>query len=305
VARSLRLAPAQHRDDLVAYLRDYAAHHSLEVRSGVDVERIARERDAWTIVTSSGAEGVAGVVVATGHSQEPVLPDWAGTDRFTGRLLHSAAYRRASDHAGSRVVVVGAGSSGGEICVDLATAGHDVVWSVRTAPRVFPREAMGVPTTPFAPIGDGLPDRWVDRVAPMIERWIHGARDYLPEPPAPMMQLLARCKEPMTADGIVDLIRDGRVRVVAAVDHLDGDVVLVDGSREPADDVIAATGYRPGLERLVGHLGVLRDGRPRAAEPLPGLHFVGYRVPLTGTLWAIETDARRAARRLGRQLGTG
>lgn len=60
--------------------------------------------------------------------------------------------------------------------------------------------------------------------------------------------------------------------------------------------MIAATGYRSGLEPLVGDLGVLDgDGRPLGLLPLPGLGFVGFRIPLTGTLWAIEHDARRVA----------
>jgi putative flavoprotein involved in K+ transport len=198
------------------------------------------------------------------------------------------------------VLVVGAGSSGGEICVDLAGAGIDVTWAVRTAPRVFPREVLHLPATPFAPLGDALPDRWLDAIAPRLERAIYGRRDYLPEPTEPMMRLLARCKEPMTADGIVGLVRSGRVRVVAAVDELTPTgALLADGTEVDVDDVIAATGYRPGLEPLVGHLGVLDGGgRPTAVVPCHGLGFVGFRIPFTGTLWAIETDARVAARQI-------
>jgi putative flavoprotein involved in K+ transport len=36
-------------------------------------------------------------------------------------------------------------------------------------------------------------------------------------------------------------------------------VLLADGSRVQPDVVIAATGYRRGLEPLVGHLGMLDD----------------------------------------------
>jgi putative flavoprotein involved in K+ transport len=112
-----------------------------------------------------------------------------------------------------------------------------------------------------------------------------------------MMRLLAECKEPMTADGIVELIRAGRVQVVDAVADLDATGArLVDGSHIEADHVIAATGYRTALEPLVGHLGVLDgDGRPTDLVPRPGLAFVGFRIPLTGTLWAIDRDAALAA----------
>ena len=62
--------------------------------------------------------------------------------------------------------------------------------------------------------------------------------------------------------------------------------------------VIAATGYRTGLEPLVGHLGVLDDhGSPRVTggEAAPGLRFVGF-VPRPALLHALGREAQRAAR---------
>jgi putative flavoprotein involved in K+ transport len=291
------------RDALVAYLRRYAEHHRLVVRSGSTVQRIDQDGDGWLLDVDGAPERFDLVVVASGNSAVPSLPDWPGRDVFTGRLLHARDYRRPDDHASRGVLVVGAGSSGGEICVDLARVGIDPVWSVRTAPHVFPREAFGVPSTPFGPPGDVLPAAIVDRVAPRLERAVYGERDYLPEPDESLTRLLGRCKEPMTADGIVELVRSGRVRVVAPVASLTAEgAMLADGSFVPADDVIAATGYRPGLASLVGHLGVLDDdGRPTGLVPRPGLAFVGFRIPLTGTLWAIETDARRVVRELARR----
>ncbi len=287
------------RDDLVDYFERYAAHHRLECVLGEDgsVDRVDPDGGGWTVVRNGIAHRYSAVVIATGHSQQVTIPDWPGRARFDGGLTHAVDYRRPDTFVGGRVLVVGAGSSGGEICVDLARANVDVTWAVRSAPQVFPREVAGVPSTPFAPPAEVLPDRVVDRVAPWFERRVYGPRDYLPEPEAPMMELLAGCKEPMTADGIVELIRAGRVRVVAAVADLDATgAVLDDSTHVDADHVIAATGYRPGLEPLVGHLGVLgADGRPTEPVPRPGLGFVGFRVPLTGTLWAIDRDARRVA----------
>ena len=287
------------RDDLVDYLERYAEHHRLECVLGTAgvVDRVDPDGDGWSVYGPNRSRRYAGVVVATGHSQQATRPAWPGREQFQGELVHAVDYRRPDGYVGARVLVVGAGSSGGEICVDLARAGVDVTWSVRSAPRVFPREVAGLPATPFAPPGDALPDRLLDRIAPWIERRIYGPRDYLPEPVAPMMELLAHCKEPMTADGIVELVRTGRVRVVAAVADLEETgALLAEGTRVAADHVIAATGYRPGLESLIGHLGALDDaGRPTSLVPRPGLGFVGFRIPLTGTLWAIEPDARRVA----------
>jgi putative flavoprotein involved in K+ transport len=84
------------------------------------------------------------------------------------------------------------------------------------------------------------------------------------------------------------------------VTGLDGDkVLLADGSAISPQAVIAATGYRRGLEKMVGDLGVLDNaGMPRVhggAPAAPGLHFVGYTVSLRGMLRDIAADARRLA----------
>ena len=68
---------------------------------------------------------------------------------------------------------------------------------------------------------------------------------------------------------VLDEIRTGAIECVPAVVGLDGDsVLLAGGRREPADAVIAATGYRTGLEDLVGGLGVLDE---HGATPPPAV----------------------------------
>jgi putative flavoprotein involved in K+ transport len=71
--------------------------------------------------------------------------------------------------------------------------------------------------------------------------------------------------------------------------------------------VIAATGYRRGLEPLVGHLGVLdEDGIPLVCggnehPSARGLFFNGYRFDLSGQLRLMRPDARAIARAVRRQ----
>jgi putative flavoprotein involved in K+ transport len=91
----------------------------------------------------------------------------------------------------------------------------------------------------------------------------------------------------------------------AAVDRFDGDtVVLRDGTSIRPDAVIAATGYRRGLEDVVGPLAVLdARGTPlvhSGAAALPGLFFLGYDVSLGGGLREIARGARRVARSIAR-----
>jgi hypothetical protein len=112
-------------------------------------------------------------------------------------------------------------------------------------------------------------------------------------------QFLRTQTVPILDHGFVDAVRARRIRVVAEIASLDGDSVrLADGSTLDPDAVLCATGYRTGLEPLVGHLGVLDErGKPLVHGPetlpeLPGLYFVGITVQLAGLLREIGLEAR-------------
>jgi putative flavoprotein involved in K+ transport len=110
--------------------------------------------------------------------------------------------------------------------------------------------------------------------------------------------------KPILDVGLVPMLKQGRVEIVAAVERFDGpDLVLADGSRIQPDAVIAGTGFRRGLEPLVGGLGLVEPekGRPivHGAEThpnAPGLHFIGYTNPISGMFREIAIDARRIAK---------
>ena len=292
------------RDRVVDYLRTYAARNVLDVRTGMDVRRIDRDDGRWVVHASDGAVEADRVVVATGYSNVPFVPDWSGT--FGGEVLHSSAYRNPRRFRGRRVLVVGSGNSGAEIAADLASGGAaEVLLSVRTPPAIVRRDTAGVPTQLLGIASSHLPVPVVDRIAATLRRVAFGdlAALGLPAPERPYSEFLRRRVIPVIDVGIVDAVRNGRVRVVADVARLDGDAaVLVDGSRARVDTVIAATGFRTGLEPLVGHLQVLdARGVPLAHAPdqlpgTPGLHFVGFDVTLGGMLRVIGRQARALAR---------
>jgi hypothetical protein len=105
---------------------------------------------------------------------------------------------------------------------------------------------------------------------------------------------------------MIEAIKTGQIEVVRGVEALDkrGAALAAGGHVEP-DVIICATGYRRGLESLVGHLGVLQaDGMPRARgvkAAAPGLRFIGY-VPRPGGIRYMGKEARRAARAIRREL---
>ncbi|KIF04045.1 monooxygenase [Streptomyces sp. RSD-27] len=301
------------RADVVRYLEEYAEHHELELVTGVEVTRIERaaDGDGWTLHASGGRLLAArAVVVATGFNHTPHLPDWPGAGTYTGRLLHASGYREPSPYAGRDVLVVGVGNTGAEIAVDLAEGGAARVrLAVRTAPHVVRRSTLGWPAQRTGILVRRLPVRLVDRLAALV------AKASVPDLsaqglPRPASGLYSRARQgavPVQDVGLIDAVREGRVEPVAAVAAFDGGrVLLADGTALTPDAVIAATGYRRGLEALVGHLDVL-DGRgrplahgPRTAPHAPGLYFTGYTNPISGMFRELARDARRVARALSR-----
>lgn len=59
----------------------------------------------------------------------PYIPPIPGLEVFPGRCLHSHSYREPVQHAGHRVLVVGAGPSGRDIALDLASCARRVYLS--------------------------------------------------------------------------------------------------------------------------------------------------------------------------------
>lgn len=305
------------KDDLVEYLERYAEVHNLDVRTGVEVDRVDREGDGWIVRTSEGDFEADRVIVATGYNKHPFLPDWPGMESYTGELMHSAYYKNPEPYRDKDVLVVGTGNSGAEICVDLVEGGaRSVRVSVRTPPAVQKRDTFGFPGQAIGVLMRHVPIPVMDRLAPAMQKAAVGdLSEYgLPLPPlGAFSRFVANDVTPILDVGLVPLLKQRKVEVVAAVDGFDGDdVLLADGTRIQPQGVIAGTGFKRGLEPLVGHLGVLEPGprgRPvvHGAEThpqAPGLHFIGYSNPISGMLREIAIVARRIARAVSRERAT-
>ncbi|MDL2080584.1 NAD(P)/FAD-dependent oxidoreductase [Streptomyces sp. GXMU-J15] len=302
------------RDDVVRYLEKYAEHHELEIVTGVEVSRVDRAPDGqgWLLHATGGRELTgAAVVVATGYNHTPHLPDWPGREEYTGELLHASAYRNAEPYAGRDVLVVGVGNTGAEIAVDLVEGGASRVrLAVRTAPHIVRRSTAGWAAQYSGVLVRRLPVGLVDRLSrPLAKVSVpdlsaHG----LPRPDTGLYSRVLEGAVPVQDVGLIDAIRAGKVEVVAAVDGFeDGKVALADGTFVEPDAVVAATGYRRGLEGLVGHLDVLDSrGKPlahgaRTPAGAPGLYFTGFTNPISGMLRELAMDAEKIARAVAKR----
>jgi putative flavoprotein involved in K+ transport len=98
-----------------------------EFESGVYDETQGR----WSVVLRQGDGGrrelqPRHVVIATGVSGIPNLPDIPSLKNFTGKVLHSSQYEDGEPWNGKSAIVIGTGNSGHDIAQDLHSSGAKV-----------------------------------------------------------------------------------------------------------------------------------------------------------------------------------
>jgi putative flavoprotein involved in K+ transport len=300
------------RDAWVQYLEDYAEHHKIDVRFGTEVQHLTSANGGWQVRTDRDELDARFVVVATGFEHDPDLPEWPGRDGFTGELIHSSAYRNPEPYRDRDVLVIGSGTTGSEVAAYLAKGGAGRVRvACRTPPNLITRKILGASINISGIVLNHLPVRVGDELSWLSQRIIFGnlERYGLPRSPRGLATTMRYGQQaPAYAEAFVPLLKAGQIEIVAAVEGFDGpDVLLADGTSIQPEAVIAATGYRRGLEPLVGHLGVLgEDGIPLVGggnqhPSAPGLFFNGYRPDLSGHLRPMRAEARAIARAVRRQ----
>ena len=307
-----RCGPYPARDDYVAYLQDYAA--GMRLRLGTRVQRIDRDPGTdggWQLTLDQGSLTTAHAVVATGPDAEPVRPSWPGMDGFGGTMIHAGQFRNGAEMAGRDVLVVGPGNSGVDLLGHLAGSHAGRLWlSARSGMNVTPLRLGGVPLHPVSVTSRYLPLRWQDATARAVQRLAFGDLSQLGYPRSALGAFTRQAADGVTIavdDGFVRALKAGRVVMKPAIDRFDGPQVrFADGTSCAPDAIICATGYRPGLERLAGHLVTLDEhGLPpytgAASSPRhPGLWFFGLDRSIYGNMHVHRPQARRLARAIPR-----
>jgi len=131
------------RDEVTAYLRQYASTFELPVRPNSEVVEVISEASQHRVTLADGAVITAqAVVVATGGFNTPYLPDIPGRQLYHGTILHSSAYRTPTGFEGKRVVVVGAANSAVQIAHELHSTAN-VVLATREPVKFMPQRFLG------------------------------------------------------------------------------------------------------------------------------------------------------------------
>ncbi|MGH4026343.1 MAG: flavin-containing monooxygenase [Pseudonocardiaceae bacterium] len=130
------------RDEIVSYLREYAASIAAPVRLGTRVRRLATAEGCFEVHTGGTTFVARNVILATGPYQRPRIPAASRQLPPGLRQLHSQRYRRPDQLADGAVLVVGSGQSGTQIAEELHQAGREVHIAVSRCPSA-PRRYRG------------------------------------------------------------------------------------------------------------------------------------------------------------------
>ncbi len=308
--------PAEYPDypsntQALAYLRAFARSLGLydAIRFGQNVERAERLVGGYWRVTFAGSESrvYAGVIVAAGVHWEPNQPALPG--RFEGESLHSSRYKTPEIFRGKRVLVVGAGNSGCDIAVEAGQQAERTFLSVRRGYHYIPKYAFGRPIDQVGEVGLRLRLPWWIRrpLNQLILRIVVGSPEQfgLPRPDHRLLE-----SHPIVNSQILHSIGHGEVEPRPDLRELAGrEVRFADGSSEPVDLILYATGYRVSFPFLSpGHLNSA-DGRPdfhlHLLHPTyDNLFIVGMLQPDSGVWRLMDLQARVVARYVA-ALGSG
>ncbi|MFD6332839.1 flavin-containing monooxygenase [Streptomyces niveus] len=295
-----------HHSLMLAYLEEYAAsfglHRHIEFSTRVTSVR-PLDDGGWEVVTrrrggpAEETRRYTEVVVANGHHWDPRLPSPAvpGAEEFAGTAIHSHDYRTPAPYAGQRVLVIGMGNSACEIAAEISRTAARTFLSARDAAHLFPKVLLGRPADHLAwsPLSD-LP-RFLKDPGLRLLLWLtrgSTARYGLPEPVRGPL-----AGHPSTSDELLSQLARGAVTPKPGVSSFGPETaVFSDGSREPVDAVVYATGYRISFPFLAPSVFAAPDGRTelylRTIPPrLPGLYFMGLAQPSGAAFPLLEPQA--------------
>ncbi|KAG8375550.1 hypothetical protein BUALT_Bualt10G0111700 [Buddleja alternifolia] len=285
------------KQQFIKYLEAYAKRFEIRPVFNQRVVNAAFDKNLgfWRVRTA--AEGTEApeteyvcrwMIAATGENAEAVVPKIEGMEGFKGDVVHTSGYKSGGFYKGKKVLVVGCGNSGMEVCLDLCNHNASPSLVVRDTVHILPREMLGRSTFGLSMwLLKWLPIRLVDRFLLVVSWLILGdtGRFGLDRPQVGPLELKNLTgKTPVLDVGTLDKIKSGDIKVCPSIRRLKHQSVeFVDGRIENFDAIILATGYKSNVPSWLKESEMFsdKDGLPK--RPFPngwkgecGLYAVGF-----------------------------
>jgi putative flavoprotein involved in K+ transport len=228
------------------------------------------------------------VVIAMSSYQRRKVPRWAAQLSPDIVQLHASEYRNPSALRAGPVLIAGAGNSGAEIAMELATHGHRVLLAGQSTGEV-----------PFRV--DGFWARWI--LARLVLRlFFHRILTIRTPLGRKLRPKMISKGGPLIRQKLKDLAKAGIARAPRVTGVEDGLPKLEDGSVQQVSNVIWATGFESGLGFIALPIfdekgEVLHDGGVVGSHP--GLFFVGQHFLYSFSSTMIHGVGRDAERIVG------
>jgi putative flavoprotein involved in K+ transport len=244
------------RDEVVAYLEEYAERFELPIKEHTRVRSLTADDGRFVLEVGGKAKTITAdqVVVATGPFQAPYVPEVA--ERLAPDVFqtHATGYRKPADIPEGTVLVVGGGNTGFQIAKELSKT-HRVVLSVGSRQTPLPQR----------PLGRDL--FW----------WLTKSRLFNTTVESRLGRRLST-RETLIGSSPRELRRRYGVELKSRVVDANGRTVrFEDGSELEVDAVLWAAGYRQDYSWI--HLPVFDENtrlrHRRGTTDVPGLYFLG------------------------------
>ena len=242
------------RDEVIAYLEEYARTFDLPLELNSRVRRLAKENGSFVLDIDGRTVRADQVVVATGPFQTPFVPEIA--DRLDAQVwqVHSTSYRRPSDVPEGIVLVVGGGNTGFQIAKELS-ATHKVLLSVGSKQKPLPQRIVGRDLF------------W----------WLTKTR-LLSTTVESRLGSKLRYRDTLIGSSLRELKGKYGVEVKPRATEAEGRTIRFgDGGSVEVDALIWATGYRSDLSWIDPPILDSNEGlqHRRGVTDVPGLYFLG------------------------------
>ena len=269
------------KDKIGDWLEMYTRIMELNYWASTTCKRAGYDEAAgeWSVLVERDGKEIAlrpkQLVLATGMSGKPHIPEFPGRDRFKGEQHHSSQHPGPDAYGNKKCVVVGSNNSAHDIAAALWEHGADVTMVQRSSTHIVRSESLmtiglgalyseeakqaGMTTAkadltfasvPYAILA-GLQKPVYDEIRKQDADFYTGLEkagfdlDYGEDDSGLFMKYLRRGSGYYIDVGASRLVMDGKIKLAhgQVVEMVEDGVVLDNGTRLDADLVVYATGY--------------------------------------------------------------
>ena len=307
-----------HHTDVLDYLKAYAEQFQLlpHIKLSTQVQEVEKTtEDSWKVTCSAGDVYTSKyLIVASGEHQKPNRElEESVLKGFTGDILHASTIKEPLEkYRRKRVLLLGGGETGSDICLDWINHAETIYWSIPRGQHFFRKYSKVVPWSQPQAL-DKASSRMMKIIAPYVNSkpglaWVckwttngsllayqgHGIPEWRND--------AAYFHYFVNKNGkVLDHVDYEHLVPKGAVVKCSGkEVTFIDGTKHEFDLIITSTGYKSGFPYLPERYSeVGLRGRHKMIFDVedPSLAFVGFVRPIVGSLVGIsELQARWAAK---------